>query len=61
MNPRTALPISDAKLVYTVAGTYDKSNGKFSQIFGNVAIIDCAYFFYNLLDAVQVEVNKMPF
>ena len=47
--------------MYTLVETYDDSNGKFSQIFGNVAIIDCYYFFFNILDAVEERVNEMPF
>ena len=60
LDPSNDIPIQKIEPVYTVAGTYDKSNGKFSQIFGNVAIVDCSYFFYDVLKAAQVEVNKLP-
>lgn len=53
-------PWRDIQPVYTLAGTYDKTNGKFSQVFGNVAIVDCAYFFYDLLDAATELVGDMP-
>ena len=37
-------------LPYTIAGTYTDNNGKFNKVLGNVAIVDCNYFFDDLLD-----------
>ena len=52
LDPITDIPFDKIEPVYTVAGTYDNNNGKFSAIFGNVAIVDCSYFFFDLLNAV---------
>ena len=61
LDPTNDFPsFNDVLIEYEVVGTYDKTNGKFSAIFGNVAIVDCAYFFNNTLDAVKVRIDEMP-
>ena len=42
-------------LTYTVAGTYDAPDGKFSQLYGNVALIDCGYFVEQIIDELYAE------
>ena len=42
-------------LDYTIADTYDKADGKFGSVWGNVALVDCHYVFDNLLDKVLVD------
>lgn len=44
------------ELPYTVTGTYSSNNGKFNKVLGNVAIVDCNYFFIDLLDGLQKTV-----
>ena len=56
LDPMTDIPFSEVSIEYEVVGTYDKTNGKFSAIFGNVGIVDCAYFFNNMLDAAEIRV-----
>jgi len=34
---------SNIELEYKLVGTYESVNGKFSQVLGNVAILDCNY------------------
>ena len=48
------IPWDDVILPYNVAGTYSENNGKFSQIYGNVAIVDCNYFYDDLLAGLKV-------
>ena len=36
-----------------MTATYEKSNGKFSSIYGNVVIIDCIYFFDDLIEQIE--------
>ena len=47
-------------LTYTLNATYAQNNGKFNKVLGNVAIIDCNYFFADVLDALTVLVNEDP-
>ena len=61
LDPSNDIPWGDVKPLYTIVDTYDNSNGKFSQIWGNVAIVDCYWFLFNLLDAVEEQVDNMPF
>lgn len=49
--------ITQIALQYTLAGTYAKSNGKFSAIYGNVAIVDCNYFLDKVLSTLQDLIN----
>ena len=45
-------------MVYELAATFDKSNGKFSAIYGNVVIVDCNYFFDRLLQTLKEKVPE---
>ena len=40
---------------YTIANTFNKSDGKFGSVWGNVALIDCNYVFDNLLDKTMAD------
>jgi hypothetical protein len=42
-------------LTFTVKSTYDTPDGKFSQIYGNVALIDCGYLVDEIIDELYVE------
>lgn len=44
-------------LTYYVKSTYDTPDGKFSQIYGNVALIDCAYLADQIIDELFVEAD----
>ena len=37
-------------MTYTIKGTYEDSSGKFSQIYGNVILIDCNYIVDQVID-----------
>ena len=39
-------------LPYELAGTYSSNNGKFNSVLGNVVIVDCNYFFDDLIGAL---------
>ena len=45
-------------LVYTLAATYDKPNGKFSLIFSESAIVDCHYVFSSFLQGIEKDIEK---
>ena len=60
LDPANDIRPEDIQPLYTVVDTYTSSNGKFSQIWGNVAIVDCQWFLYNVLDAIEEIVNEMP-
>ena len=53
------IPWDDVYLPYTVTGTYIENNGKFSQIYGNVAIVDCNYFYDDLLAGLKVAAQNI--
>ena len=38
---------------FTVKNIFDDSRGKFSVIFGNTAIIDCNYFFLQIVNSIN--------
>ncbi len=45
---------------YTLAGTYTSSNGKFNSVFGNVVVVDCNYFFDDLIVGLVDMANRIP-
>ena len=44
-------------MTYTVKGTYEDSSGKFSQVFGNVVLIDCDYIVEQIIDEMFRELD----
>ena len=46
---------------FKVAGTYDSINGKFSKVFGNVAIVDCNTFHNQLFSALEQAFTIMQY
>ena len=49
---------TDYNLTYFVKSTYDTPDGKFSQIYGNVALIDCAYLADQIIDELFVQADE---
>ena len=47
-------------LPYELAGTYANNNGKFNSVLGNVVIVDCNYFFDDLIGALKDEAADIP-
>eukprot|EP00354_Favella_ehrenbergii_P007804 CAMPEP_0170452344 /NCGR_PEP_ID=MMETSP0123-20130129/1273_1 /TAXON_ID=182087 /ORGANISM="Favella ehrenbergii, Strain Fehren 1" /LENGTH=157 /DNA_ID=CAMNT_0010714317 /DNA_START=760 /DNA_END=1233 /DNA_ORIENTATION=+ len=47
------------KLMYTLAATYEKPNGKFSLIFSESAIVDCHYIFSSFLESLEVNLEEI--
>ena len=45
-------------LNYTIDSIFEQGNGKFSLVFGNSAIIDCHYFFEQLIDGAMLFIEK---
>ena len=39
--------------------TYDKPNGKFGLVYGNVAMVDCHYLLDQILKELQKNIKKM--
>ena len=46
---------SGYSLKYTIKGTYEKSDGKFMEAYGNVVLIDCHYLVDSLIDFLYKE------
>ena len=46
------------KLPYQLTATYDEDYGKFGVLFGNIAVIDCHYFFDAFLEALKIEAGN---
>ena len=46
-------------LEFKVVSTYKEVNGKFSQVLGNVAVVDCKYVHNNLFEAGHQVVAKL--
>ena len=46
---------SGFNLTYNVKGTYDTPSGKFSQIYGNVVLVDCDYIVGKIISALLTE------
>ena len=53
--------ILNLHMPYKVAGTYDSINGKFSKVFGNVAIVDCNTFHNQLFYALNNSLTFMSY
>ena len=46
---------------YKIGGLYDGVNGKFSKVFGNVAIVDCNTFHNQLFSALDNAFTIMKY
>ena len=47
------------EVTYTIKGTYDEANGKFSEGYGNVALIDCHYVVDDFIDLQYKELDHI--
>ena len=45
-------------MTYTIKGTYEDSSGKFSKVYGNVALIDCDYVVEQIMDEWYRELEN---
>ena len=46
---------------FKIGGFYDEIGGKFSKVYGNVAIVDCKYFANSLFPALKVAIRPLFF
>ena len=46
-------------MTYTIKGTYDDPSGKFSEVYGNVVLIDCGYVLPQVLDKLYEELDVL--
>ena len=44
-------------LTYKIKGTYEEADGKFSEVYGNVVLIDCHYLLNTIIDEMYHELK----
>ena len=48
---------SGYNMTFTIKGTYEAADGKFSTVYGNVALIDCDYILDQVIDELYKELE----
>ena len=46
-------------VTYTIKGTYEEAAGKFSEVYGNVVLVDCGYVLPQFLEKLYAELDVL--